>query len=154
MENKESITILVSNKNAYFNYFLSAFLECGIELFGTEIKSIKNHGCSISDAYCVIKNNQLYILNMNIAPYEKGTVYNHDPLRTRKLLAHKKEILKLNNKVIKDGYTLIPTKIYLKKGLCKIEIALGKGKTLYDKRESIKERDDSRNMAKAIKRDR
>ena len=152
MENKDSIKILVSNKKAHFNYFLSDFLECGIELFGTDIKSIKNHGCSINDAYCVIKNNEMFIINMNIAPYEKGTVYNHDPLRSRRLLLHKNEILKFNNRVIKDGYTIIPTKIYLKKGMCKVEIALGKGKKLYDKRETIKQRDDERNMAKAIKR--
>lgn len=152
MENKDSIKILVSNKKAHFNYFLSDFLECGIELFGTEIKSIKNHGCSINDAYCVIKNNEMFIINMNIAPYEKGTVYNHDRLRSRRLLLHKNEILKFNNRVIKDGYTIIPTKIYLKKGMCKVEIALGKGKKLYDKRETIKQRDDERNMAKAIKR--
>ena len=152
MENKDSIKILVSNKKAHFNYFLSDFLECGIELFGTEIKSIKNHGCSINDAYCVIKNNEMFIINMNIAPYEKGTVYNHDPLRSRRLLLHKNEILKFNNRVIKDGYTIIPTKIYLKKGMCKVEIALGKGKKLYDKRETIKQRDDERNMAKVIKR--
>lgn len=152
MENKDSIKILVSNKKAHFNYFLSDFLECGIELFGTEIKSIKNHGCSINDAYCVIKNNEMFIINMNIALYEKGTVYNHDPLRSRRLLLHKNEILKFNNRVIKDGYTIIPTKIYLKKGMCKVEIALGKGKKLYDKRETIKQRDDERNMAKAIKR--
>ena len=152
MENKDSIKILVSNKKAHFNYFLSDFLECGIELFGTEIKSIKNHGCSINDAYCVIKNNEMFIINMNIAPYEKGTVYNHDPFRSRRLLLHKNEILKFNNRVIKDGYTIIPTKIYLKKGMCKVEIALGKGKKLYDKRETIKQRDDERNMAKAIKR--
>ena len=151
MENKDSIKILVSNKKAHFNYFLSDFLECGIELFGTEIKSIKNHGCSINDAYCVIKNNEMFIINMNIAPYEKGTVYNHDPLRSRRLLLHKNEILKFNNRVIKDGYTIIPTKIYLKKGMCKVEIALGKGKKLYDKRETITQRDDERNMAKAIK---
>ena len=152
MENKDSIKILVINKKAHFNYFLSDFLECGIELFGTEIKSIKNHGCSINDAYCVIKNNEMFIINMNIAPYEKGTVYNHDPLRNRRLLLHKNEILKFNNRVTKDGYTIIPTKIYLKKGMCKVEIALGKGKKLYDKRETIKQRDDERNMAKAIKR--
>ena len=89
---------------------------------------------------------------MNIAPYEKGTVYNHDPLRNRRLLLHKNEILKFNNRVTKDGYTIIPTKINLKKGMCKVEIALGKGKKLYDKRETIKQRDDERNMAKAIKR--
>ncbi len=149
---KEGIKILVTNKKAHFNYFLSDFLETGISLMGTEIKSIRNHNVSINDAYVVIKDNEAYILNMNIAPYEKGTIYNHDPLRSRKLLLHKKEILKLSQKIQKEGYTIIPTKVYLKKGRCKIEIALGKGKKLYDKREAIKQRDDERNMAKAIKR--
>ena len=153
MNEREKIKVLITNKKAHFNYFLSDFLECGIELSGTEIKSIKNHGCSINEAFVVIKNNEAFIINMNIAPYEKGNIYNHDPLRNRKLLLHKQEILKLNNKVIRDGYTLIPTKVYLKKGMCKIEIALGKGKKLYDKRETIKQRDDERHIAKALKRD-
>lgn len=153
MENEVGIRVLTTNKKAHFNYFLSDFLECGIELFGTEIKSIRNHNCSINEAFVVIKNLEVFIINMNIAPYEYGNIYNHEPLRNRKLLLHKKEILKLNNKVIKDGYTLIPTKIYLKKGRCKVEIALGKGKKLYDKRETIKKRDDERHIAKALKRD-
>lgn len=153
MNKEEGIKVLITNKKAHFNYFLSDFLECGIELRGTEIKSIKNHSCSINEAFVVIKNMEAYVINMNIAPYEFGNIYNHDPLRSRKLLLHKKEILKLNNKVIKEGYTLIPTRVYLKKGRCKVEIALAKGKKLYDKRETIKKRDDERNMAKALKRD-
>ena len=153
MEKSSGIKIISTNKKAHFNYFLSDFLECGIELSGTEIKSIKNHGCSINEAFVVIKNLEAFVINMNIAPYEKGNIYNHDPLRNRKLLLHKYEILKLNNKIIKDGFTLIPTKVYLKKGRAKVEIALGKGKKLYDKRETIKKRDDEINMAKAMKRD-
>ena len=153
MEKTTGIKIFASNKKAHFNYFLSDFLECGIELTGTEIKSIRNHGCSINDAFVVIKHNECYIMNMNIAPYIMGNIYNHDPLRNRRLLLHKDEILKLAQRVQKDGYTLVPTKVYLKKGRCKIEIALGKGKKLYDKRETIKERDVTKHIEKALKRD-
>lgn len=151
MENT-GIKVVTTNKKASFNYFLSNFLEVGIELTGTEIKSIKLHNVSLSDSYIVFKNGEAFILNMNISVYEKGTIYNHDPLRTRRLLMHKNEILKFEQKTIKEGYTVVPTKLYIKKGLAKLEIALAKGKKLYDKRETIKERDDARNMAKALKR--
>lgn len=147
------IKVVTTNKKASFNYFLSNFLEVGIELTGTEIKSIKLHNVSLSDSYIVFKNGEAFILNMNISVYEKGTIYNHDPLRTRRLLMHKNEILKFEQKTIKEGYTVVPTKLYIKKGLAKLEIALAKGKKLYDKRETIKERDDARNMAKALKRE-
>lgn len=152
MENP-GIKVVTTNKKASFNYFLSNFLEVGIELTGTEIKSIKLHNVSLSDSYLVFKNGEAFILNMNISVYEKGTIYNHDPLRTRRLLMHKNEILKIEQKTIKEGYTVVPTKLYIKKGLAKLEIALAKGKKLYDKRETIKERDDARNMAKALKRE-
>lgn len=152
MENA-GIKVVTTNKKASFNYFLSNFLEVGIELTGTEIKSIKLHNASLSDSYIVFKNGEAFILNMNISVYEKGTIYNHDPLRTRRLLMHKNEILKFEQKTIKEGYTVVPTKLYIKKGLAKLEIALAKGKKLYDKRETIKERDDARNMAKALKRE-
>lgn len=150
MENP-GIKVVTTNKKASFNYFLSNFLEVGIELTGTEIKSIKLHNVSLSDSYIVFKNGEAFILNMNISVYEKGTIYNHDPLRTRRLLMHKNEILKFEQKTIKEGYTVVPTKLYIKKGLAKLEIALAKGKKLYDKRETIKKRDDARNMAKALK---
>lgn len=152
MENP-GIKVVTTNKKASFNYFLSNFLEVGIELTGTEIKSIKLHNVSLSDSYIVFKNGEAFILNMNISVYEKGTIYNHDPLRTRRILMHKNEILKFEQKTIKEGYTVVPTKLYIKKGLAKLEIALAKGKKLYDKRETIKERDDARNMAKALKRE-
>jgi len=145
--------ILVQNKKALFNYYLSDFLECGIELVGSEIKSIRAGGCSISDSYIIIKSGQAYVLNMNIAPYDKAVSFGHEPLRTRKLLLHKKEIKKLNDKITLGGYTIVPTKVYLKKGFCKLEIALGKGKKLYDKRDVIKKRDVDRSLRKAIKRD-
>lgn len=154
MVNKtEGIKIVAQNKKASFNYYLSDFLECGIELKGSEIKSIRNGGCSISDSYVLVKSGEAFVLNMNIATYDKASNFNHDPLRTRKLLLHKKELSKLESKVILSGYTIVPLKIYLKKGRCKVEIALGKGKKLYDKREVIKNRDIDRSLKKAIKRD-
>ena len=147
-----SIKIVCLNKKASFNYFLSDFLEAGLALKGTEIKSIRAHNVSLNDSYVVFKNHEAFILNMNISEYEKGNIFNHDPLRTRKLLLNKREILKYEQKVIKEGYTVVPTKLYLKKGKAKVEIALAKGKKLFDKRETIKERDNKRNMARAIKR--
>ena len=141
MEKSSGIKVVVNNKKASFNYFLSDFLEAGLVLKGTEIKSIKEGKVSISDAYVVFKNG-----------YDKGNIFNHDPLRTRKLLLNKHEILKYEQKTIKDGYTVVPTRLYLKKGRAKLEIALAKGKKNFDKREAIKERDDKRDMAKALKR--
>ena len=152
MDKSEGIKVILVNKKASFNYFLSDYLEAGLVLSGTEIKSIKAHNVSLNDAYVIFKNGEAFILNMNIKEYEKGTIFNHDPLRTRKLLMNKREILKYEQKCIKDGYTVVPTKLYLKKGMAKIEIALAKGKKLYDKRQATKERDDKRNIDKAIKR--
>lgn len=149
MENT-GIKVIVLNKKASFNYFLSDFLEAGLVLTGTEIKSIKERKVSINDSYITFKNNEAYIINMNISEYDKGNIFNHDPLRTRKLLLNKHEILKYQQKTIKDGYTVVPTKLYLKKGKAKLEIALAKGKKDFDKREAIKERDDKRDMAKAM----
>lgn len=152
MDKNSGIKVILVNKKASFNYFLSDFLEAGLVLFGTEIKSIKAHNVSLNDSYIIFKNHEAYLLNMNIKEYEKGTIFNHDPLRTRKLLLNKREILKYEQKCIKEGYTVVPTKLYLKNGIAKLEIALAKGKKLFDKREAIKERDDKRNIEKAIKR--
>lgn len=149
---KSSIKIVAQNKKASFNYFLSDFIEAGLVLTGTEIKSIRNHNVSLNDSYVVIKNQEAFLLNANISEYENGNIFNHDPLRTRKLLLHKREILKFEQRMIKDGYTIVPTKLYLKNGKAKIEIALAKGKKIYDKRETIKERDDKRYMDRALKR--
>ena len=149
---REGIKIVVTNKKASFNYFLSDYIEAGLVLTGTEIKSIRAHKCSISDSYVVFKGNEAFLLNMNISVYDLGNIFNHDPLRSRKLLLIKREILKYQQKVVKEGYTIVPTKVYLRKGMAKVEIALAKGKKLYDKRETIKERDDKRSMEKAVKR--
>lgn len=151
LKKMNNIKILSNNKKAHFNYFLSDFLEAGLVLSGTEIKSLRNNKVNINDAYIIIRNNQAFIINMNIPIYELGTIYNHDPKRDRKLLLHKKEILKLSSKIQEQGYTIIPTKIYLKKGLAKIEMALAKGKKLFDKRETIKQRDTKREIQKIIK---
>ncbi len=149
---KEGIKIVTNNRKASFNYFLSEFIEAGLVLTGTEIKSIRANKCSISDAYVVFKGNEAFLLNMNISVYDQGNIFNHDPLRSRKLLLNKREILKYQQKVVKEGYTVVPTKVYLRRGKAKVEIALAKGKKLYDKRESIKERDDKRSIEKATKR--
>ncbi|HHT67417.1 MAG TPA: SsrA-binding protein SmpB [Erysipelotrichaceae bacterium] len=140
------IKIISSNKKAHFNYFLSEFTECGLVLVGTEIKSLRTHGCSLNDAYIIIRNGEMEVLNMHINPYEKGNIFNHDPLRNRKLLLHKREIKFFDEKVKREGYTIVPTRVYLKRGRAKMEIALAKGKKLYDKRETIKERDIKRKL--------
>lgn len=147
----ENIKIISQNKKARFNYFLSDFLEAGIVLSGTEIKSIRLHNVNLDDAYVLIRNNQAYIINMNIPVYEKGTIFNHEPKRDRKLLLHKYEIRKLDAKVERKGFTLITTKVYLKNGKAKIEIALGQGKKLFDKRETIKQRENQREINKIMK---
>jgi len=147
MENKNN-KIISENRKAHFNYFLSDFTECGAALLGTEIKAIRTKGCSIGDAYVVFKDNSASIINMHIPLYDNGNIFNHEPLRSRQLLLHKKEILWFAQKVKAGGYTVVVTKVYLKKGRVKIEIALGKGKKNYDKRETIKNRDIERNLRK------
>lgn len=145
------IKVLVNNSKAKFLYFLEDFIECGIELKGSEIKSIRQNGASLRDSYVIFKDEEAFILNMHIAPYEHGNNFNHEPNRTRKLLLHKKEIIKMEQKAKEKAMTVVPTKVYLKKGRLKVEIALAKGKKLYDKRETIKKRDDERMMAKMKK---
>ena len=142
------IKIIASNKKAHFNYFLSDFMEAGIELKGTEIKSLRVTGATINDSYIVIRNEQAEIINMYIKPYDHGNLFNHDPLRTRKLLLHKHEIRWLAQKIKTDGFTVVPIKIYFSKGKAKVEIALAKGKHNYDKRETIKKRDLDRELGK------
>lgn len=132
------VKIISDNRKASFEYFLEDRFEAGLVLVGTEIKSIRNHSVNIKDSYIIIKSGEAFVLNMNIAPYEQGNLFNHEPLRTRKLLLHKKEIVKLQRKIKEDGYTLIPTKVYLVKGRAKMEFALAKGKKNYDKREDAK----------------
>ena len=143
--------IICQNKKASFEYFLLDKYEAGIKLKGTEIKSIRAGKCNINDAYVIMKNNRPYILNMFIAKYDNGNIFNHDELRTRELLMHKHECIKLSNKIKLEGLTLVATKAYFEGSLVKIEVCLAKGKKLTDKRETIKKRDMERNMAKAGK---
>lgn len=131
----------IKNKKANFEYFIEERYEAGIELKGTEIKSIRKGSCDIKDSFIIIKNQEAFLLNTYIAKYEEGNIFNHEERRTRKLLLHKKEIKKLLEASSKDGYSLIPLSIYLKKGKSKVEVGVCKGKKLYDKRETIKKRD-------------
>ena len=131
----------VKNKKAYFDYFIESELEAGIALSGTEIKSIRKGSVDLKDSFVVIKNNEASIINMYVAKYEEGNIFNHDERRTRKLLLHKKEIKKLKEEISINGKTIIPLKLYITRGKVKILIGVCKGKKLYDKRETIKKRD-------------
>ena len=135
------INVEIKNRKAYFDYFIEKEIEAGIVLTGTEIKSIRNGSCNLKDSYAKIKNSEVYVINMFISKYDEGNRFNHDERRTRKLLLHKHEIIKLDKEVELNHYTLIPLKLYFKKGKAKILLGLCKGKKLYDKRETIKERD-------------
>ena len=141
----------ILNRKARFSYFVEEEIECGIELFGTEVKSIREGSCNIKDSYAYIRNNEVFVINMFIKKYKEGNIFNRDELRQRKLLLHKKEILKLKQKIEREGYTLIPLKVYFKKNKVKILLGVCKGKKNYDKRESIKKRDVEREMRKSYK---
>ena len=131
----------IVNKKAYFNYFIDNEIEAGIVLKGTEIKSVRKGSVNLTDSYVRIKKNEAYIINMFIDKYDKGNIFNHEPTRERKLLLHKKEIKRLLELTSRDGYTLVPVKLYIKNDKAKISIGIAKGKKLYDKRETIKKRD-------------
>ena len=141
----------IKNKKASFDYFIEEEIECGIVLKGTEIKSIRNGQANIKDCYAIVKNNEVFLLNMYIAKYNDASIFNHDERRTRKLLLNKREILKLRDKVEISGYTLVPLKLYFKGNRAKILLGVCKGKKNYDKRESIKEKDVKRDIEKALK---
>ena len=143
----------VINREAKYNYFILEEFECGISLTGTEIKSIRDGKVNLKDSYAVIRNHEVYLLNSHISEYKEGNIFNHNPKRTRKLLLHKKEILKLETKVNLDGCTLVPLKLYFKKNKVKILLGLCKGKKTYDKRETIKERELNREANKLKKYD-
>ena len=141
----------IVNKRARFNYFVIDEYEAGIVLTGTEIKSVRNGSCNIKDSYGIIRKGEVYLLNMFIKHYEEGNIFNHNETKTRKLLLHKKEILKLEEKVKLEGCTLIPLKVYFKNNKAKVLLGLCKGKKNFDKRETIKERDLKRNIEKELK---
>ena len=135
MNQKENIKIVTDNRKASYDYFLEDRYDAGLVLQGTEIKSLRKGSCNIKDSYVIIRNGEAFVINMNIAKYEQGNIFNHEPMRTRKLLLNKKEILRLIGLTKEKGYTLIPTKVYLKRGRAKLEFAIAKGKKNYDKRE-------------------
>ncbi len=145
--------MIARNKKAYHDYFIEDKYECGIELVGTEVKSLRQGKASLKEAYADIKNGEVFVYQMNISPYEQGNIYNKDPLRPRKLLLHKKEIEKLYGLKQQKGYTLIPTQLYFKNGKVKVELAVARGKKLYDKRQTIAKKDAERRMQREIRRE-
>lgn len=143
--------VVSQNKKAFHDYFILDTFEAGIELKGTEIKSVRKGSTNLKDSFIRIKNDEAFIENMHIAPYEQGNRFNHEPLRTRKLLLHKKEIKKLQKEVKENGLTIVPTKLYFNTSKLKVEIALARGKKLYDKRQDLKAKDAKRDVEKALK---
>jgi SsrA-binding protein len=142
---------LAQNKKAYHDYFIEETFEAGVVLQGTEIKSIRKGKANLKDSFAKIERGELYLHNMHVSPYEQGNRYNHDPLRTRKLLLHRKEINKLIGETKEVGYTIVPLKLYLKNGYCKVLIGLGKGKKQYDKREDLKKKEAKRDIERAFR---
>jgi SsrA-binding protein len=148
---KESVKIIANNKKAYHDYFVLEKFETGIELFGTEVKSIRLGQCSVKEAWVSIGKGEVFVYGMHINPYEKGNIFNKDPLRVRKLLMHRAEIRKLESKLKEKGLTLIPLSVYFKGSLVKVELGLCKGKKLYDKREALAKKDQKRDIDRAMK---
>ena len=146
-----NIKIISQNKKARHDYFIIETIEAGIELFGTEVKSVRQGKVNLTDAYASVSNGEVYIKHMNISPYEHGNIFNRDPLRDRRLLLHKKQILKLIGETKQTGFSLIPISVYLKGSLVKVSLALCKGKKLYDKRADIAKKTAERDIARAIK---
>ncbi len=148
---KESIKLVSNNKKAYFDYFIEDKYEAGISLHGTEVKSLRLGKCSIKEAFIRIEKGEVYVYNMHISPYEKGNIFNKDPLRPKKLLLHKSEINKIAGSLATKGYTLVPLQVYFKGSLVKVEIGLARGKKLYDKRQDIAKKDQRREAEKNFK---
>ena len=151
MRDKNIIKIITNNKKAKHDYFIESIYEAGISLSGTEVKSIRQGKVSIKESYCIIKNGEIIILNMNISPYDHGNIYNLDPIRNRKLLLNRKEINKLIGQTKEKGYSLIPVNVHINSGWIKLDLALAKGKKNYDKRDSILEKEHNRKIEIALK---
>lgn len=143
--------LVAQNRKAYHDYFIEDTLEAGIVLLGTEVKSLRDGKANLKDSYVLIKDAEATLLNCHISPYSHGNISNHDPLRTRKLLLHKNQIIKLKGKLLQKGYSLIPLKIYFKGAFAKVELGLAKGKRLYEKREKIKEKEVKRDIERAVR---
>lgn len=148
---RETMKLVANNKKAYHDFFIDDKYEAGIELHGTEVKSLRMGKCSIKEGFVRIENGEAFIYGMNISPYEKGNIFNKDPLRIKKLLLHKEEIRKLDGKMSEKGYTIVPLQVYFKDGKAKVEIGLARGKKLYDKREDIAKKDLRRETEREFK---
>ncbi|MGW8114445.1 SsrA-binding protein SmpB [Caproicibacterium sp. NSD3] len=153
MKKEENFKTIARNKKAYHDYFVEESMETGIELLGTEVKSLRNAQCNLKDAWCSISDGELLLNGMHISPYEHGNIFNRDPMRVRKLLMHKKEILRLFGLMKQKGYTLIPLSLYFKGSRVKVQVGLCRGKKLYDKREDLAKKAAKRDMERAIKTD-
>ena len=151
MAKKEALKLVANNKKAYHDYFIEEKYECGLALHGTEVKSLRMGKCSIKEAFIRIENGEVFAYSMHISPYEKGNIFNKDPLRVKKLLLHKSEINKLLGKIKEKGMSVVPLKVYFKGSLVKVEIGLAKGKKLYDKREDIAKKDQQREAQRDFK---
>jgi len=151
MAKKETQKLIANNKKAYHDYFIDETYEAGIVLHGTEVKSMRMGKCSVKEAFIRIENGEMFVYGMHVSPYEKGNIFNKDPLRVKKLLLHKYEINKMAGKVAEKGYTLVPLQVYFKEGKVKVEIGLARGKKLYDKREDIAKKDMKREAEKEFK---
>ena len=147
----EYFKLIANNKKAYYDYFIKDKYEAGIVLHGTEVKSLRLGKCSIKESFIRIENSEVFIYNMHISPYEKGNIFNRDPLRVRKLLLHKSQINKIAGQLVQKGYTLVPLQVYIKENLVKLEIGLARGKKLYDKRQEIAKKDQRREAEKEFK---
>ncbi len=151
MAKKEGLRLIANNKKAYHEYFIEEKFEAGLELYGTEVKSLRQGKCSIKEAFVRIQKGEVFIYGMHIPPYEKGNIFNKDPLRVRKLLLHRAQIRKLAGAVSQKGYTLAPLQVYFQHGLAKLEIGLAKGKKLYDKRQDMAKKDQKREAQRQFK---
>ena len=148
---KEAMKLVANNKKAYHDYFIEEKYEAGLELHGTEVKSLRMGKCSVKEAFVRIENGEAFVYGMNISPYEKGNIFNRDPLRPKKLLLHRQEIRKLTGQLAEKGYSLIPLQVYFKDGRAKLEVGLAKGKKNYDKREAIAKKDQRREYERNFK---
>lgn len=148
---KEGFKLVANNKKAYHDYFIEEKYEAGVALHGTEVKSLRLGKCSIKEAFIRIEQGEVFVYGMHVSPYEKGNIFNKDPLRVKKLLLHRQEINKMAGKIAEKGYTLVPLQVYFKDGLAKVEIGLAKGKKLYDKRQDIAKKDQRREAEKEFK---
>ncbi len=151
MADHRGIKVIANNKKAHHDYFIEENYECGIELKGTEVKSVRMGKCSIREAFVRIEDGQMYIYGMHISPYEKGNIFNRDPLRVRRLLMHRKEIRRIEQKIREKGMTLVPTEVYFKDALIKVQVGLARGKKLYDKRADIAKKDLRRSTERSFK---